>query len=416
MFVGMLHFAAPPIVGGVEAVIARHATALVQHGHQVEILAGRGDTFHPQISVRQIPLLDSQSPEITALKVHLDAGIYPRDQFDAIVQQLHTALMPHLHKYDAIIVHNALTMTQNLPLTALLHRLAEQGQLPHMIGWHHDMAWNLPRYQSQLHTGYPWDLLRTPTPDTIHVTVSQNRKEALMELMELSPEEVHAVPGGVDIAAYWGMTGRIRKLVNKMNILNAEPTLLLPARLTRRKNIEFAIRVIGELREYYDRPLLIVTGPTDPHNSGDAAYFADLRKLVADLQLEGNVWLLAEHLDNPPQDEEVMMLYRAADAMILPSKSEGFGLPMLEAAIVRLPIFCTDIPPLRETGGEEANYFALDATAQDVAALIYRRLTNDRAMKIRRRVMQRYAWNHIVEQQLMPLLEEQDTVQEYAVS
>ncbi len=53
-------------------------------------------------------------------------------------------------------------------------------------------------------------------------------------------------------------------------------------------------------------------------------------------------------------------LYRSASALVLPSRDEGFGFPVLEALACGTPVICSDIPALREVGGEEARYFSLD--------------------------------------------------------
>ncbi|MBI2300477.1 MAG: glycosyltransferase, partial [Armatimonadetes bacterium] len=41
-------------------------------------------------------------------------------------------------------------------------------------------------------------------------------------------------------------------------------------------------------------------------------------------------------------------LYALADVVLLPSSTEGFGLPLLEAGLHRVPIVCSDLPALRE--------------------------------------------------------------------
>lgn len=52
-------------------------------------------------------------------------------------------------------------------------------------------------------------------------------------------------------------------------------------------------------------------------------------------------------------------LYRAAAALVLPSLDEGFGFPVLEALASGVPVLCSDIPALREVGGDQAAYFDL---------------------------------------------------------
>ncbi len=55
-------------------------------------------------------------------------------------------------------------------------------------------------------------------------------------------------------------------------------------------------------------------------------------------------------------DEEVAALYRHALAVVLPSIYEGFGLPAVEAMSVGAPLVTSDIPVLREVGGDAAIY------------------------------------------------------------
>lgn len=57
-------------------------------------------------------------------------------------------------------------------------------------------------------------------------------------------------------------------------------------------------------------------------------------------------------------DADLAALYRSAAALVLPSSVEGFGLPVVEAMQSGLPVILSDVPALREVGGDAALYFA----------------------------------------------------------
>jgi alpha-1,3-rhamnosyl/mannosyltransferase len=56
-------------------------------------------------------------------------------------------------------------------------------------------------------------------------------------------------------------------------------------------------------------------------------------------------------------DADVPTLVALAEALVLPSFAEGFGLPVLEAHAAGTPVACSDLPALHEAGGEAAVFF-----------------------------------------------------------
>ena len=68
-------------------------------------------------------------------------------------------------------------------------------------------------------------------------------------------------------------------------------------------------------------------------------------------------------------DAELYALYTHARALVFPSLNEGFGLPLAEAAHVGCPVLCSDIPVLREVGGQWPTYLPLEDMQQWVNAL-----------------------------------------------
>jgi glycosyltransferase involved in cell wall biosynthesis len=406
--IALLHYSAPPVVGGVENVLAQHARMLADHGHTVTIVAARGEAWDPRIPLSRVPLADSRHPRVLAAKAALDAGRVPPD-FAPLVEELVAALRTALAGAGLLIAHNVCSLNKNLALTAALRRLHDEPDAPRLVLWHHDLAWTTPRYRGELHDGYPWDLLRTAWPGARQVVVSAWRRAELAELLALPAEAIQVVPNGVDAGHFLKLEPQTRALVAALALQDAAPLLLLPVRLTPRKNIELALRVTAALRREWPATALLVTGPEGPHNPANAAYRERLLALRAELGLQRAAHFLAEQVPGFVPDAVVADCFRLADALLLPSREEGFGIPLVEAAFSRLPVFCSDIPPLRELGGDDVTYFAPDADPAATAALIRTRLGGDRVYGFAVRARTALAWDRIYARHIEPLLAETDT-------
>jgi glycosyltransferase involved in cell wall biosynthesis len=407
MDIALLHYSVPPVVGGVESVLAHQAHLLAEAGHAVRLIAGRGGSTDARIPARIVPLADSRHPDVLAVKAELDAGRVP-PQFEALVAALSAALTGALQGVEVLIAHNVCSLNKNLALTAALKRLTEGPNAPRLIVWHHDLAWTTPRYAAELHPGEPWDLLRTAWPGATQVVVSELRRRELAQLMGLPPGRIVVVPNGIDLVQFFKLDAQTLALIGSLDLLAARPLLLLPVRLTPRKNIELALRALAALRAEAALPeaALVVTGPLGPHNPANAAYLERLKALRAELGLEHAAHFLAERVRASEYlpDAVIADFYRLADALLFPSREEGFGLPVLEAGLSGLPIFCADIPPLRELGGEQVLYFSPDAEPASVAALIAGRLADDPVFQMRARVRQHFTWQRVYARHIAPLL------------
>jgi glycosyltransferase involved in cell wall biosynthesis len=414
-------------------------------GYAVRIIAGSGEAFDARIEVVVAPELGSRHRDVLAAKRELDAGrVTP--QFHALRDRIAARLHELLRDVDILIAHNVFTLHKNLALTAALSNYPAR-QPTHRIAWHHDFAWTNPLYRDQLHDGEPWDLLRRAWPGVRHVTVSESRRRELAQLYGIDATMIEVVPPGVDTAEFFNWQPLTRALVDRLRLLDADLILLLPARITRRKNIELAVRSLAALRQQTGLDArLIVTGPPGAHNPANDAYLQRLLALRRDLQLDSVAHFLYElnpiislsdsveghsevrsaereasqgdirqdDVNDVPEVEErgleipdavVADLYTLADALIFPSQQEGFGIPVLEAGLARLPAFCADIPSLRETGDGLAHYFDPRADPSEVAALIATVLETDRPGLLRRRVRRDYTWSRIFRDRIIPLLE-----------
>lgn len=405
MRIALLHYSSPPIVGGVESVLAHHARLMAGAGHEVTILAGRGETFDERIKVRILPRLDSRHTEVMEVKDYLDAGKHS-PIFEMLREQIRSELLEEVKDIDVLIAHNVASLHKNLALTAVLHEEYNKPGFPHLVLWHHDLAWTTPRYRAELHDGYPWGLLRMNWAGVTQVVVSELRRAELGELLDISNGSIKVIPNGVDIAAFFKFETKTVELIERLKLLDADPLFLLPVRLTPRKNIELALRVMAELRENYPKAMLLVTGPEGPHNPNNKAYKRKLLSLRDELNLQGAVHFLAEVTKEFMPDEVIADFYNIADALLFPSREEGFGIPIIEAAFSRVPVFCADIPVLRELAGEDVTYFDPDANPLEAARQVRARMEAESTSRWGRRAKHGYAWKHIYDIHIAPLLEE----------
>jgi glycosyltransferase involved in cell wall biosynthesis len=66
---------------------------------------------------------------------------------------------------------------------------------------------------------------------------------------------------------------------------------------------------------------------------------------------------------------DLAALYRRAAVVLLPSDAEGFGLPAIEALACGTAVVASDIPPLREVGGDAVVYCPVGDLPAWVAAV-----------------------------------------------
>jgi mannosylglucosylglycerate synthase len=405
MKIALLHYSSPPIVGGVESVLAHHARSMVKAGHEVTIFAGRGETFDERIPVRILPRLDSRHAEVLAVKQELDHG-QCTPKFDHLRDQIKQELLAELKGFDVLIAHNIASLNKNLALTAALHSAYKMPGFPRVILWHHDLAWATSRYRQEMHDGYPWNLLRIDWGCVTHVVISELRRQELASLMNITKEAIHVIPNGVDINKFFKLELQTIQLVEQLKLLDANPLFLAPVRLTPRKNIELALRVLSELQNTFPKAMLLVTGPEGAHNPANAAYRQKLLALRDELNLQNAAHFLADVTSEYMPDAVIADFYRLSDALLFPSREEGFGIPLIEAAFSSIPVFCADLPVLRELCGQDVTYFDPDAEPRSIAEKIFIRLQSEITSRWARRVKHAYTWDSIYAAYIGPLIEE----------
>ena len=400
----LVHYTAPPVVGGVEAVLSEQARLFAAAGCPTTVVAGRGSPSALGAAVRVTIL-----PEMDLRHGGSDGFAPPAGQFEAACQRLERALGEALGPDEIVIAHNVLTTHFNLPLTAALFRLAEQGRLGRLIAWCHDISRYVnPASGAEQRQGAPWDWLRQYRPGVTYVAVSSARQQALAHILGCPPDVIWVVPNGVDPALLLGLSPEGSRLAEQFGLLAADLVLLMPIRITRAKNIEFGLRVAADLKAAGQRVRLVVTGPPDPH-AGDAAdYFETVRALRRSLELEEEAIFLSESLRTSGRPARLTMqrvaeLYRLCDVVLMPSLREGFGMPVLEAGLAGKPIFATAMPAVQDVGPELVELIQPDESPQAVARRLLAWTETDARFRLRRLARQTFTWPAVFERWLQPL-------------
>ena len=407
--VGLLHYTSPPIIGGVETILYEQAVRLAARGYPVTVLSGRGDPLPPAagaIKLVIIPELDSKYPEVSVIRDGLDHGHIP-PRFAPLQATIERRLDLALADLDLLIVHNALSLHFNLPLTAALWKIADKGR-PLLISWVHDLSWVNPLYRPLMQEREPWDLLRRPHPKITPIFVSGQRLDEWKELTGVEIGSNRVIPNGIDPAALFKLGPVAKELAARFGLAGTDVVLLAPVRITRRKNLEWAIEAAAAVRSSGRSVQLLITGPPGPHNPLALEYVQELKQLTKRLGLDESVRFLFEQAstatDGYAIDAATLSdLYMLSDVVTLPSASEGFGLPLAEAAIFRVPVVCTDLPAFREVAPEGVTFVPLAGGPAAFAAAVLTALESPVA-RLRHRVISALSWDRIVAERIEPLL------------
>lgn len=161
------------------------------------------------------------------------------------------------------------------------------------------------------------------------------------------------------------------------------PMLLHVGAMVPRKRLDLVLRLFARVRASIPAAVLVrVGGELTP----------ELGELARQLGIEGAI-IKMPFLSRA----DLAALYRRADALVLTSDQEGFGLPVIEAMAAGLPVVAREIPTFREVAGSAIQHVASDS-AEVLAATVVR-LLGDPALRASLRTAgieraRRYRWEH----------------------
>ena len=164
------------------------------------------------------------------------------------------------------------------------------------------------------------------------------------------PSRVCVNPPGVDLDLFRpGHRQRARRQIG----IDDAPTVLFVGRIQALKGLDVAVEALAKVRDRLpDARLLVVGGPSGPSGETEHRLITDLADRLG-LRDAVTWWGVQPHRCMP-------IFYRAADVLIVPSRSESFGLVAAEAQATGLPVVAANVGGLRYVVGDGASGVLVD--------------------------------------------------------
>lgn len=424
MEIGIVHYTAPRgEVGGIETVIDYHSKFLTKEGHKVNLIYGTGGGLdYKNVSESKIPLLSSTNPDIMKIQKQLLVKGSSKN-FNRVKKEIKRTLLMALKGTDVCIVHNIPSMPYNFAATAAINDIADETEI-RMIFWVHDGALIRPEWKSRIGK-FPLTLLHHRAANVSYVSPTHSRARefaALSDPYRISEHMMTVIPNGVSIEDYLKIDNVTKQLMGRLGLSFKAFIILVPVRVTPRKNIELSLFVLEKLKRLVGNqyPIkLLITGPPEREAvKGGVKYPEHLQGLIEELGLRKDVIFCHELIARRREYKGwrivkwgVADAYNIASIVFVPSKEEGFGLPVIEAGAARKPIFCSRIPPFRELIRDdiEGYMFSLDDNPEDIALKIYKFLLGDKLKCNFDNIINNFTWDAIIKKKLLPYLNKKST-------
>ncbi|AFS81914.1 glycosyltransferase family 4 protein [Candidatus Nitrosopumilus sediminis] len=319
--------------GGGEYVFKTIAKVLSENGHRVWVVTN---------DVKNESYEESENLRIVRVKPHLEyAGGIPPSFFDNIKYSINALFagykiakkekieIIHSNNFAPVLAGSFLSMLAGIPHITTIHDVFSS------YGKNFWTEWAKQPGTSQINARLvPFfeKLMIRLKAECIH-TVSEATKNDIVQLGAKKPVQI--IPNCI-----------LHK--NPISVKTNSRQFVFIGRLVFYKNVQVLIRAASIVSEEFPDFKIIV--------AGDGPYRNMLEKLAEELDVNENIEFRGYVT---PKEKEVVIA--ESNAMLFPSKIEGFGLVMLEAFQQKKAVIASDIPPMSEIIQDGKNGFLLDA-------------------------------------------------------
>jgi len=311
--------------GGMNVYVRELVSALAQAGVQADVFTRRWDTASP----------DVVDVEPGFRVIHVEAGPpdLAKEQLPDVVDAFADGVRDHLRNLGDVDALHA-----NYWLSGVAgHRLKHELDLPLVSTFH-----TLARVKAETGDAEPARRVHAEAEvigcsDAILASCAAEADQ-LERLYGADPSRIELVAPGVD-HAFFSPGDRLgaRSALQHLD-LGSGPVLLFVGRIQPLKGLDVAVRALAALHRP-DARLVVVGGAS---GTDGAAEVERIDKLVAELGVADQLRRV-----QPVPHHLLSTYYRAADVVLVPSRSESFGLVALEAAACGTPVVAAAVGGLR---------------------------------------------------------------------
>ena len=393
--IAYLTYRGKPHVGG-QGVYTRHLTkALVDLGHDVEVLSGQPyPVLDDRVGLVQLPSLDifnehhpGRFPAYWEIKTRedlLEIAQFSTGTFSEPLAFSYRALRelrPRLGEFDLVhdnqcLGYGILRLEKLIPTVVTLHHPITKDRRLEM-----DHA---PSRRKRMSVGRWYSFVkmqgRVASRLPRIVVVSENSIRDIHDDMGVDYERMRLVPVGVDPDLFRPRPDIAREPGRLITTASADVAL---------KGLSYLLEAMAKLRTERDVSLTIIGRPKDGKSMD----------LIRSLGLGGHV-----HFVSGVTDEAIVELYAEAELAVVPSLYEGFSLPAIEAMVTGTALVATDGGALPEVTGRDGET-VLSCPAGDAGALAAAIAIglDDAELRARigaagrQRVLERWTWRRCAE-------------------
>ncbi|WP_156426674.1 glycosyltransferase family 4 protein [Mycobacterium sp. IS-3022] len=373
----------PVVIGGLGRHVHHLATALAEAGHEVVVLSRRPSNTDPSTH----PSTDDMAEGVRVIAAAQDPHEFDfgSDMMAWTLAMGHAMVRAGLgirdrrgrswcpdvvHAHDWLVAHPSIALAEyfDVPLVSTIHA-TEAGR---------HSGWVSGRISRQVHAVESWMVHES---DSL-ITCSRSMSDEIAELFGPGLAETRVIRNGIDVAR-WPFAERKPRV--------GPARLLYLGRLEYEKGIHDAIAALPRIRRTHPGTTLTIAGEGTQQDW--LVEQARKHKVLKATSFAG-------HLDH---DALVRMLH-TADAAVLPSHYEPFGIVALEAAATGIPLVTSNVGGLGEAvinGQTGVSY-----PPRDVAALAaaVRSVLDDphaaqqRAIAARERLTSEFEWHEIADE------------------